>query len=53
MNTYVFALKHDNGYINIRVTAKNYKTAKTMLSKAENCPESALTLVCVIGKMPK
>jgi len=53
MNTYVIALKHDNGYVNIHVTAKDYKTAKTMLCKAENCPERALTLVCVIRNMLK
>ena len=53
MNTYVFALKHDNGYLNIHVTAKDYKTAKQMVINAENCPENAITLQCIMGKMPK
>jgi len=53
MNTYIFALKHDNGYVNIHVTATDYKTAKNLLCKAENCPERALTLVCIKGIMPK
>ena len=51
MNTFIVTVEHDNGTINIRVTATNKEFAKSKIMKVENCPESAIVKVVDLGDL--
>lgn len=42
MNPYILTVKHDEGIQKIRVNATDEAQAKTMVMKAEGCPECAI-----------
>lgn len=42
MTKYIATLKHDKGTVKISVLASDIETAKILILKAENCPESAI-----------
>ena len=42
MINYIFTIKHDNGTIKIKTSAKDIKSAKNNIMQFENCPLSAL-----------
>ena len=46
--TYILTLKHDNGTVKIRVFANSIQESINAVTKAENCPESAITNIKVL-----
>ena len=50
MRNYLIKLSYDNGSFNIQVRARNKKVAIDMITKAENCPESAITKIIHLKK---
>lgn len=42
MNKYKIEVKHDNGTVNVTVTAQNIESAISQVMNFENCPRSAI-----------
>jgi len=50
MRTYLVEVRHDKGTIVFQVVAVNRKALITMVTKAENCPASAIAKIIHLKK---
>jgi hypothetical protein len=50
VNKYILTLKHDNGKVNLIVTAQNFEQAIRLAREAEGCPERSIVNIKVVYK---
>jgi ribosomal protein L28 len=48
INIYSVKVKHDTGFIKLRVAASSIKSAKQVICESENCPENAILSVKLV-----